>query len=342
MTRRWTRLDIFATVGGTALAALAIWAYTQYETIGIGLLVRNLTVGVLVIALPRGVSRAKLTLRRVWEHYADTEAGESNLFKSTERVSDVERALDAVAESFAGDDDRSVTRKSFSEGPGLVITHEGFHNSFVRRLKSGHLVVTGDGDRTSALADRVERVAAISLVPTTPSRVASPNPLRGPTRVTVGLLVFVLLLAGITGIAGGAYPSDTYNPAEKVVLVSFDARTDFDPTMSSVDGRLGKSAFLVDVLREEAVEIRVANGSDRIRDHAEQSLTVSCTADQWLTEVREESRTSTHRARIERIRTKLQSARDKVANAITERIDDESVAETERLRQIRAALTCES
>lgn len=338
MTRRWTRLGVLSVAGGVALVAVAVWATLRYDSVGLGELARGLAYGVAAIALPRGLPHAKIWVRRFRDANGDG-SERSDLFKSTDRLSDAEDALDAVAESFAADGDLSARRKSFSEGPGLVVSHEGFHNSFVRRLRSGHLVVTGDGDRTSTIADRVERVTSVSLEPTTPSRVASPSPVRGPVRVTVALLVFVTVVVGSAGVVGAAYPSDTYNPAEKAVLVSFDARSDFDPTTSPTDGRLGKAAFLADVLDEESVEIRIANGSERVHEHAGQSLTISRTAAEWLDEAESGSLTPPQRTRVERIRGDLREARRAVADAIAKRIDEESLTDVERLRRIRAELT---
>lgn len=337
MTQHWTRLGVVSALGGAVLVAFTVWAWLRYDAVGLGDLTRGLAYGVAAVALPRGLPRARIWLRRVRDSRGDSER--SDLFKSTERVADAERALDAVAESFAADADLTAKRKLFSQGPGLVIVHESFHNSFVRSLRSGHLVVTGDGDRTSSIADRVERVTSVSLERTTPSRVEGPSPLRGPVRVTVALLVFVAVVVGAGGVVGAAYPSDTYNPAEKAVLVSFDARSDVDPTVSPTDGRLGKAAFLADALDEEAVEIRIANGSDRVYEHARQSLTISRTATRLLEATRAESLTPAQRARVERIQNDLRAARRAVADAIANRIDDGTVADAERLRRIRAELT---
>jgi hypothetical protein len=339
MRPHWTRLRTLSTVGGVILVTFVLWAYTRYETVGVGILIPNLILGVIAIALPMGVPHAKFQLRRVMESYVGSDPEQSHLFKSTDRVPDAERALDTVAESLADDSEHTVTRKSFSQGPGLVITYKDFHNSFVRRLRSGHLAVTGDGDRTSSLADRVERLTSITFERTTPSQVKAPTPVSGLARVTVALVVFALLLSGVMGVLGSAYPSSAYNPAEKAVLVSFDARSDFDPTMSPTDARLGKAAFLVDVLDEKAVEIRIAKGKERILDHARQSLVISRDANLLLDDVDRASPTSEQRARIERLQRDLRSERKQVAKTITERIRDEKVADAEaKLVRIRDML----
>jgi hypothetical protein len=321
------------------VVAFAFWAHAQYETVEGGIPVRNLMLGVVAIALPIGLPHAKLRLRRVKERYAGSDSGQSHLFKSTDRVSDAEQTLDTVAESLANDGEHTVTRKSFSQGPGLVITQGDVHNSFVRCLRSGHLAVTGDGNRTSSLADRIERITSTTFERTTPSQVRAPTPVSGLTRVAVTLVVLALLFSGLTGVLGGAYPSNAYNSAEKAVLVSFDVRSDIDPTMSLTDARLGKAAFLVDVLDEKAVEIRIAKGEQRVLEQAEQSLVISRDSDDLLDDIEKGASTPEQRARAERLRQELRKERKQAAEAITKRIRDDEVTDSKRrLTRIRDTL----
>lgn len=340
------KLRALSWTGGVFLLVLSVWAAVRYSG-GPGEpwpFLWGIVAGLLVIVLPASLARAKLWTRKANDarHSRRSSSVErGSVFVSESDVHDPAASLATIADA-VHETDRydQVRREKFSEGEGLSITHAGFHSLFVRATGSGRLVVTGASRRTRSLALFIERTCGISFTNAASNPFHKPRPVQGGSRVFLGLLLIVVVLVGIGGAAGAAYPSSAYNPAEKTVLVSIDLRADVDPGMSETEAKLTKAAFLVDVLSEEAVEIRwVQNSSVRIRTHGRQALLISEDIRRLLTDVRRSSPTPEQVARADHIKAALHDAEQAVARAIRDRLANGTVrGNTEELARIRDAL----
>jgi hypothetical protein len=337
-------LRAFARLGGGFLTSFAVWAGWQYAD-GPAATAPFLAVaalGLVVAYTPAAVTRAKHWLTLTEQHWAARRGANERTTPTfvSDPVGDSEAALAAVRDAVRdGDEYDGVTTDSFPEGGGLTVTHTEFHNSFVRVAESGRLVVTGASKRTRALAQLVESVCDVPVESRVTNPLSSPEKVRGAPRVFLGLVLAVVVVAGVVGVAGAGYPSGAYNPAEKLVLVSFDARSDL-PGVSTTETRLDKAAFLVTVLDEKAVEMRWSgNDTDRVTTHARESLAIRREAASLLGKIRQSSPTPAQVRRAERIERDLVAAERRVASSIDDALDGELGESAEReLVRIRERL----
>ncbi|WP_101296996.1 hypothetical protein [Halegenticoccus soli] len=322
------KLRAFVLGGSAFLLVSAAWASLTYGADGTtaGLYLRVLLVAALLPAVPKALSHLKLWLRRIAQ-YRENRGGYSSergsIFVSETPISDPEATLDALVdavESAPGYD--GVSRDAFSEGEGLTVTHTGFHNTFVRVAGDGRLVVTGASEKAHDLARLAERTCSVALARSRTHPFLKPDPVRGAPRAFLSLFLVVLLLFGVGGVTAAGYPGDTFNPSERVVLVSHDARADVDPGYTDTDAKFDKAAFLVAALDEEAVEIGWENNeSAGLEAHARQSLRLSETVRTLLSSARDDGLTAEQAERSARIERDLHGAERRVAEAITERLE---------------------
>lgn len=331
--------------GGVALLLFSIWAAVRYSD-GIEELQPFfwwMALGLLVIILPAALAHAKLWVRKANDtlHRRLSSAERGSVFVSESAIHDSTASLATIADAVRETDEYDrVHKEQFPEGEGLSITYAGFHSSFVRIIGSGRIVVTGASGKTQSLARFIERVCGVSFTSTASNPFHKPQPVRGGSRVFLGLLLVVIVLVGVGGVTDTAYPSDGYNPAEKVVLVSIDLSADINPTISETNTKLTKAAFLVDVLSEESVEIRwEQNNTERIIIHGRQALLISEDVRTLLTSVRRSTPTPEQAARADRIEMDLHDAEHAVARAIRDRLTKGIVQGNEdKLRRIRDTL----
>ena len=312
------------------LVALSAWGVLRYGgDDGVLPFVAVAALGLVIPLVPRALALIVFQVRLFRRRSADGGSfsfERGSLFVSTEPVADPSGALASVRAAVAGDDRfDAVADDEFTEGAGLTVGHAGYHNSFVR-FSGGKLVVTGASKRTHALADLIADACSLSFETVRNNPFLAPRPIGGGTRVVLGLVLVVLLLGGVAGFANTAYPGDTYNTAEKTVLVGFDARGDFVPGATRDEARLDKAAFLVDGLAEEAVEVRwERNSTERILAHGRQSLAISEDVRRLLAAARADGSDADAAARADRIEGDLHDAEREVAAALTERARDENV-----------------
>ena len=313
-------------IGGGLLIGLALWAASFYAA-SFGETIPYLKVAVVgggVVVLPVALAYGKLWIKTIGQYLERRKATSyerGTIFVSEDPISDPDMTLDRVADAVSGVDDfDDVYRDAFPEGEGLTVIHTGFHNSFVRISDSTRLVITGASAKSAALADLITERVGLPVRRALRNPFEDPQPVRGAPRVFLSVIVVGILVLGVVGIAGAAYPSMAYNPAERTVLVGIDARADFDPAMDKTEHRLNKAAFLVDVLEEKQVEILWArNDSSRIRAHGEQAAEVSADIRTLLAAVRASSPTPEQTARADRIEANLHEAERNVAKALDRR-----------------------
>ena len=313
-------------LGGGLLVGLSLWASSFYPRDPTGTVpyLKIAVVGVGIILLPVGLAYAKLWVKLVGQ-YLERRKSETyergTIFVSEEPVADPHGTLDRVASAVDDVDDfDDVYRDAFPEGEGLTVIHTGFHNSFVRISDSARLVITGASAKSAALAELITDRVGLPVRRALRNPFEEPQPVRGAPRVFLGVIVFGIVVLGVTGIAGAAYPSPAYNPAEKTVLIGMDARASLDPGVGNTEHRLDKAAFLVAVLEEKQVEILWArNDSTRIRTHGEQAAEISTEIRTLLAEARASRLSPAQAARTERIEANLHQAELNVARALDRR-----------------------
>ncbi|WP_336338774.1 hypothetical protein [Haloarcula brevis] len=329
--------------GGGLLVLLAIWAAIHYN----GPLLRfapAALVGIVAAGLPFGLAYSKSAIKSLRLSLADTDEGfsaeQGSVFVSTSAIDDSIDFLEAVHSVLQSDEEYdSVERDSFEEGPGLTVLHSGFHNSFVRITAAGRVVVTGASERTKLLADTVSDAYSLSFERTRNNPFDGMEPVHGGPRVFLGALVFAMLLFGTHAVTATAYPTDTYNPAERAVMVGFDASGSLDPRVSETDAKLSKAAFLVKVVNESATEVRWrGNDTERIAEHGESALEASNDARSLLASAEDESLTQEQTERASRIRGQLAEAERNVATALTDAADREALENTEPLTRLSGEL----
>lgn len=334
-------------LGGSASLLVAVaWAATTYGVTpaNAGAYLRVLAAAVLLPAIPRALAAVKYAVGRgleARENGGGLSAERDSIFVSEATVSDPESTLARLADVISAEGSfDGVSRDEFDEGPGLTVRHAGFHNSFVRVTGDGRLVVTGGSTRTRSLADVVERVAAPSLRRRRLHPFRTAEPVRGAPRAFLGLFMAALLLFGVASVGAVGYPADAYNASERVVLVGFDARADAVPGYGETDALLGKSAFLVDALGEEAVEVEWdKDAAARLERHASQSLALSSTASANLAAARERGLSAAQADRAATIRTDLHAAECRVAGAVDARLAEGTVTgDPSDLRRMRSEL----
>jgi hypothetical protein len=328
--------------GGGFSALLALWATIHYG--GSVRFLPTVVLGLVAATLPFGIAYTKRAVTSTRRRFADVDAGISaekgSIFVSTTTVDDPLDCLETIVPAVRADDDYDeVTRESFQEGPGLMVLYGGFHNAFVRITEAGRVVVTGASEHTHALADTVGDACALSFERTRNNPFSGLEPVQGAARVFLGVIVLTLLLGSTVAVGTVAYPSDTYNPAERTVLVGIDARGDFVPGVDRTDTQLSKAAFIVAVVDEGSQEVTWAqNDSERVTAHGRQALQASRDARALLTTVREEPLTPTQTDRADRLDRRLVAARESVAAAMTARVENGSVNETAEMRRVVAQL----
>jgi hypothetical protein len=336
------KLRVFSLVGGGLLVLASLWAALRYD--GVAPYVEAALLGVVVVVLPMVLAYAKLLARRGrrFLNRARTDAPlRDATFVSESPVEDPDSELAAIADSVRESDGfDGVRREEFDDGAGLVVTHAGFHSSFVRLTRGGYLSVTGASRRTQRLVDLIESVRPLSLSARANNPLRRPDPVRGAPRVFLAVLLAGLLLFGVGTIANGAYTSEAYTTGEKVVFVSIDARADADPAISTTDATLSKADFVVSSLEEETVEVYwETNSTGLMAEHGRQSLRMSEDARSLLVEARGGSLSDAQAARADRIERDLHEAELSVAQALTDRLESGGLeGDTSELRSARDTL----
>lgn len=336
------KLRVLSLGGGTLVVVASAWAALRYA--GSAPFARAALLGLLVAGLPTGLAHGKLVARRGWRRLsrarADAPPGDATMVSGS-AVEDPDSELAAIADAVrTADGFEAVRREPFDDGEGLVVTHAGFHSSFVRLTPGGRLAVTGASKRTRRLAAVIEAARPYALTDRTNNPLRRPDPVRGAPRVFLGVLLVAVLLVGAGTIADGAYPGDTYTAGEKAVLVSIDAKADVDPGTSATNATLAKAEFVVLALEEEAVEMRWESNSSRLlAEHGRQSLRMSEDARALLADARADSPTARQAARAERIEADLHAAEAAAARALTNRLESGSLESgTAEVRAARDAL----
>ena len=332
------KLRAFSYGGGALLVALTAWAALRYGGSPAGY-VEALALGALAVALPAGTAYAVAgirSLRRRAKRDDADDGAQGVVFVSETTVGDPIDRLEAVADAVRDDDAYDgFERGSFDRGPGLTVAHDGFHESLVRITEGGRVVVTGASVRTRTLVDTVARACSLSFERTQDNPFRGVEPVRGGPRVFLALFVLVAVLAGVNAVSAAAYPGDAYNPAERTVLMSADARADLDPGLSPTDARLRKASFLVRVVDEEATEVRwEGNDTARIAGHGRQALRASSDARTQLSDVVEGSPTPAQAARARRIASDLREAERSVAAALDDRAASDAIDDADSLRRL--------
>lgn len=325
--------------GGGLVVLLAVWAAIHYG----GPVLRfapAALVGIAAAGLPFGLAYSRNAIESLRLSLADTDEGFSaekgSVFVSRSTVDDSVDFLEAVHSALRSDEEyHSVERDSFEEGPGLTVLHGSFHSSFIRITAAGRVVVTGASERTKLLADTVSDAYSLSFERTRNNPFDGIEPVRGAPRVFLGVFVFTMLLFGTHAVTAAAYPTSTYNPAERTVMVGFDASASVDPRVSETDSKLSKAAFLVEVVNESATEIRWrGNDSERIAGHGENAIAASDDARSLLASVEAGPLTPKQAERVERTKTRLAEAERTVAAALEEAVDDEALENAESVTRL--------
>lgn len=322
--------------GGGTVVALAVWASVRYGGPS-RRFIEAAALGLLAAGIPSGIARLKARLRSVRYRLANTDDGFSeergSIFVSQSRVNDPVDHLESIRTTIKNNGAfEEIERGKFGGVPGLKVIHSGFHSSMVRVADSGHIVVTGVSERTESLAETAGRACSLTFERTRNNPFVRTKPVRGGPRVFLGVLVFVVLLAGMNAIGAGAYSTSTYNAAERAVLVGMDAQADIDPRISLTDAKLRKAAFLVTVVDEASMEIQWAeNDTKQIADYGRQATVVSEDAQVLLADARADGVAP---ERANRIETNLHQAEQSVARALEDRADQEELEDTEKLRRL--------
>ncbi|WP_218836427.1 hypothetical protein [Halorarum salinum] len=316
-------LRVVSVSSATFLFALSVWAAVAYG--GPLRFLPGVVTAMTILLLPKALAYAKLWSRRGRRYLTARRRGAAELdatFVSDEPDPNPDGALSCIADAIGGGIADSVRRESFPEGEGLMVRHGGFHNSFVRLTGGGQLVVTGASKRTRALAERVADIRGVSMRNRSNNPLVGPIPVRGAPRWFLALGLVAILVVGVMGVVNAAYATDTYTAPEKAVLVSYDARADFDPGTSPTDARLGKAEFLIGALSEEAVEVAWEQNESRyIVEDGRQAIEMSRDVRTHLRTAREGSLTPDQRERAASIETDLHAAERDVAGALGERLE---------------------
>ncbi|WP_254546815.1 hypothetical protein [Halomarina pelagica] len=327
---------------GTLLIALSVWAAVEY---GDPLrFLPGVVVAATILGLPPALAYAKLWSRRGSRYLKARRRGSVEMdatFVSDDPDPNPDDALASIAEAVgAGDGSDAVRWEPFPEGEGLMVTHGGFHNSFVRLTEGGRLVVTGASKRTRTLAQFVGDLREVSMRNRSNNPLLGPIPVRGAPRWFLALALVALLGVGVGGVANAAYPTDAYNTPEKTVLVSYDARADVDPTTSPTEATLGKAAFMTGALSEEAVEVAwEKDGSPYVVHDARQAIEISRDVRAQLRTAREGSLTPAQVDRAARIEADLHAAERDVAAALRERLENDTAGRyADEIRPLRRHL----
>lgn len=339
------KLRVTAVVSGLVLLAAAGWGALEYGgRVGLEPFVGVAVLGVVVAAAPDAIAAAKHIIYQYYRESKgeDARAGaKDRYFMSAEKYSDREELLDSVRNAVRGTDGyERVAPADFPEGSGLSITHAGFHNSFVRVSASGRLVLAGASERTADLAADLGRVLETSFDQSWANPMRKRKPLEGGLRVVLAVAILTTTGIGVGTVAAAGYPSDTYNPLEKVALASYDARATLDPGMSETDAVLEKARFRVTILRESVVEVRwTDNNSARLVRTGQSALEIAGDTRLVMVDLRSRELTDDQKQRIARIDADLRDAEDSIADALEKRADDEGIGEgADDIRAVAGAL----
>lgn len=322
------KLRRFVVAAVAVLVALCGWVVLRYgltpaSTPG---LLQALVVALLLPVVPVALTHGKSWGQQLFDAHRNG-AGMSferrSIFVSADAVGDSDETLSDIEAAVAGADEYDDCRRDqFDEGRGLTVRHTGFHNSFVRVAGDGRLVVTGASANTHALASLVERVASLTMEKTRRHPLFEPTPIRGAPRAFLGVFLVVLFCVGAAGGLAAAYPAGVYSAPERAVLVGLDARAAAVPGYDDADAALDKSAFLVDSLSEEAVELGWERDDvDRLSVHARQAVVLSSTVDGMVTSARDDGLSQVERERAASIDADRHAAECRVADTISTRIE---------------------
>ena len=335
------KLRVISVSAGGFLLALSVWAAVEYG--GPLRFLPGVVAALTILLLPGALAYAKLWSRRASRYLKGRrrDADEMNsTFVSDSPDPNPDDALASIADAVDGEGPHSVRRESFPEGEGLMVTHGGFHNSFVRLTEKGRLVVTGASRKTQPLAQWVADLRDVSMQSRSNNPLVRPIPVRGAPRWFLAVGLVAILVFGVVGVVNTAYTTDTYTAPEKAVLVSYDARADFDPGTSATDARLGKAEFVVSALSEEAVEVAwEGNESPYIVEDGRQAIEMSQDVRAKLRTARQGSLTAQQRERAARIESDLHAAEREVAAALQKHLEEGTAGPyTSEVRSLRQRL----
>ena len=319
------KLRVLSLGGGVFVVAAALWAAGHYNTPL--RFVRAALIGVISAGLPRGLAHLRWLIASLRRRLADVDerpsAEQGSIFVSKESVDDPLEFLETVRSTLRVKDIYdTVERTAFEEGPGLSVVHDGFHSSFIRITDAGRVAVTGASSRTEDLADLVSNARSLTFERTRDNPFKGAEPVRGAPRVFLSVLVLTGLVVGVNAIGATAYTGDAYNPMERTVLVSIDAKGDLDPAVSETDTQLTKAAFLTTVVEEGETEVRwTGNNTERAVEQGRQALTASRDARELLTTIRAGSPSAGQLERADRIERRLTDAERSVADVLADRAE---------------------
>jgi hypothetical protein len=339
------KLRITAVSGGAVLLIAAGWGTLEYGSrVGLEPFAWIAVVAVLVAIAPDAISVVKHTVYQYLRESkaADARAGtKDRYFRSTETFRERDEVLGSVRDAIDDTDSyEGVVTNDFPEGTGLSVTHAGFHNSFVRVDTAGRLVLAGASKRTADLADDIASTLGTSFDQSWANPMRNRKPITGGFRIVLAVALLTTTGLGVGAVAAAGYSSNAYNPLEKVVLASYDARETVTPGMSETDAAIDKARFRVDVLQESSVEIGW-NDDDSIRliDTGLATYSVAGDARSSISDLRGRSLTPAQRARIDSIATDLRKAEMSAATTLRKRANDqEGEVASKDLREIANAL----
>lgn len=339
------KLRATAIVSGVLLLLAATWGALEYGAeAGLESFVSVAVLGILVAVAPDGIAATK---HAVYQYYReskgeDTRAGiRDQYFTSAKTYPDREEILDVVRDAVRDTDGyERVVPANFPEGAGLSVTHAGFHNSFVRVSTSGQLVLAGASKRTADLADDLATALETSFERSWANPMRRRRSIKGGLRIVLAVAILTTTGLGVGSVAAAGYPSNAYNPLEKVVLASYDARATVDPGMSETDAAISKARFRVTILQESTVEVRwTANDSARLVGTGQKALAIAGDVRSTLADLRDRDLTAAQRDRLDRVAADLREAENSTATALDNRADDRGIgAGADDIREIANAL----
>ncbi|WP_458187039.1 hypothetical protein [Haladaptatus sp. NG-WS-4] len=339
------KLRATAVGSGLVLLAGAAWGALEYgASAGLEPFVWVAVFGVVVAVVPDGIAAAKHAVyqSRREAKAEDARAGaKDRYFTSTKTYPSREEVLDVVRDTVrATDGYERVAAEDFPEGAGLSVTHAGFHNSFVRVTASGRLVLAGASERTADLASDLAKDLKTSFDQSWANPMRQRKPIVGGLRVVLAVAILTTTGLGLGTVAAAGYPSDSYNPLEKVALASYDARSTVDPGTSETDAAIAKARFRVTILKESVVEVRwTDNNSARLVRTGQVALRVAGDTRSTLTGLRERELTDAQERRVGRIEGNLREVEDSIAATLESRADDQGIGEgADDIRAVAGAL----
>lgn len=326
------RLRWFAVACGTILLGVAAFGAVEYGAeSGVEPFVTVALLGVSVAVSPGAIERGKHVLYQFRRQTkgANTRTGGKDQYYVAPAGDDRERLLERIRETLTENAtfDR-VRMERFPEGNGLSVRHGGFHGSFVRINRRGRIVVAGASERTADLADAVADAIGVSFERSWANPMRRRRPLQGGPRVFLAGLLLVATVGGTVGVAAAGYPSSAYNPIEKTVFASHDARAVLNPGTSETEAAIAKARFRVTALEEADVEVAWAqNNSRRIATYGLAAVAIAADARRAVRTLRSHDLTREQVTRVDAIAADLRAAEVDVADALERRTDDAGVEE---------------